>query len=80
VKRITSPLLIMILEDKLDKGNGLFFYRSYLHRGNKIGHRYNAQAWTQMNASFRKKKKRKNNVARLKGFTISFRIEHAIVW
>ena len=25
------------------------------HRGNKIGHRYNAQAWTRMNASFRKK-------------------------
>ena len=27
------------------------------HRGNKIGHRYNAQAWTRMNASFRKKNK-----------------------
>ena len=27
-----------------------------LLRGNKIGHRYNAQAWTRMNASFREKK------------------------
>ena len=26
-----------------------------LHRGNKIGHRYNAQAWTRMNASFKNK-------------------------
>ena len=25
------------------------------HRGNKIGHRYNAQAWTRMNASFKNK-------------------------
>ena len=33
-----------------------------LHRGNKICHRYNAQAWTRMNASFQKKEKRKSEL------------------
>ena len=33
-----------------------------LHRGNKIGHRYNAQAWTRMIASFKKKKKKKSEL------------------
>ncbi|KAK7843271.1 hypothetical protein CFP56_012745 [Quercus suber] len=83
VKRITSPLLIMILEDKLNKEMDCSFIDlmlEQLHRGNKIGHRYNAQAWTRMNASFRKKIKVNSFVTKmLKGFTISFRTEHAIV-